>query len=122
MSTLIGAGGPPLRHFVGDVGVEIEPLGIFRFHPIDEDQRLEQLFFRELPDVAGIRRHLALQRVDVVGHERAEEFVRHRIELAAQAGAAALAPEDAANLGMRRQVLLDAVADRVPASVVGARR
>ncbi len=122
MSPLIRAGGPPLRHVVGDVGVEIEPLGIFRLHAIHVDERLEQLLFGELPHVAWIRRHLALQRVDIVGDEGAEELVGHRVQLAPQTGAATLAPEDAANLGMRRQIFLDAVADRVARLIIGVGR
>src|SRR5207247_7291636 len=51
-----------------------------------------------------------------------EEFVGHRIQLAPETGAPALPPEDAADFGMRGQVLPDALADRVPVLVVGVRR
>src|SRR5262249_27676998 len=64
----------------------------------------------------------ALQRVDVVGHERAEKLLLHRVQLATQARAAALAPEDAANLRMRRQIFLDAFTYGVAAAVVRAGR
>ena len=121
MPALVRSRGPALRHVFGDIGPDVEAFGILRLHPIDVHQRLEQLLFRKLPDVAGIGRHLALQRVDVVGDEGAEELVLHRIELPAQAGAAALSPEHAANLRMRGQVFLDAFADGVAAAIVGAR-
>ena len=114
VAALIRAGRPPLRHFVGDVGPEVRALRIGHLHAVDVDERLEQLLFGELPHVAGIGRHLALQVVDVVGDERAEELVLHRVELTAKARAAAGAPEHAAHLRMLRQIALDAFADVVP--------
>ena len=97
-------------------------LGVGDLDLVDVDQRLEQLLLGQLPDVAGIGRHLALEVVDVVGHEGAEELVLHRIELAAEAGAAAGAPEHAADVRMLRQEILDRIADRKALLVVAGRR
>ena len=122
VAALVDAARPVRRLLLVDVGPDVGALGILRRHLVDVDQRLHHLIFGQLPDVAGIRAERAHHVPAVVDEEQAEELVLHRMQVAPQERAAALAPEDAAHLGMLRQVGLDALAQVRPAASSPARR
>src|SRR5262249_42457810 len=114
MSTLVDPARPVLRLLFGDVGRDVGSLRICYRQPVHMDQRLHRLIFGKLPDVAGVRAEETHDVPAVVDHEESEESVLHRMEVASQKRAAALAPEDAAHFRMRGQIALNALALVLP--------
>ena len=111
MPALVDAAGPVRGLLFVDVRPDVGAFRILGRELVDVDQRLHQLILRQLPHIAGIRTERAHHVPAIIDQEQSEEPIFHRMQVAAQECAAALAPEDAAHLGMFGEIGLNALAE-----------